>query len=203
MRTIAFIVLLALTACNGPPPPPPECGENESCQCIEGYGRNDEGVCVQIPPPPPPPPVKPEDYITVIRAGELGERCVTSTELLRELCFNEQQLIWDGIRHPDYALGHCCSKLPGPWPITVIDCVSPEVEVNRVVFSELHEFMAKLQQVNRRCRPTHPDHAPAFCDHTNVNKLTFKVWRADRLEPSMDIAEHLRGIDGWCRQQGK
>lgn len=204
MKAAVFVVLLALAACNGQTPTPPVCGKNESCQCVEGYERGDVGDCVKIvppPPPPSPPPVEPEDYITITRAGDLGERCVVSTGLLRELCFDEQQLIWDGIRHPDYALGHCCARLPGPWPITVIDCVSLEVELNRVVFAELHEFMTKLQQVNRRCKPTHPDYAPMFCDHTNVNKLVFKAWRADRLEPSMNIAERLRGIDSWCREE--
>ena len=55
-QLLCFAVLLAVFSCNGnsPPPPPLECGENESCQCIEGYERNDEGVCVEIPPPPPP-----------------------------------------------------------------------------------------------------------------------------------------------------
>ena len=116
-QLVTFLVALFILSCNGPPPP--ECAENESCQCIDGYERDDEGVCVKIPippPPPPPPPVKPEDYITVARAGELGAKCVTSTGLLRELCFNEQSLSWNGVRHPDFALGHCCSKLPGPWP---------------------------------------------------------------------------------------
>ena len=208
----AFLIIVAIVfvlSCNGPPPPPPppECGENESCQCIEGYERDNEGDCVEIPPPPPPPPVEPDDYITVARAGGLGEKCVTSTGLLRELCFNEQQLIWDGVRHPDYALGHCCDDLPGPWPITVSDCVSPEVEINREVYVELASveknnpgFMAKLQQVNKRCKPSHPEYKEEFCGRTNVNRHTFKAWREERLSPAILLSEQLNGIKAWCEE---
>ena len=215
-----FFTVLALlfAACNGNDSPAPSvaCGENESCQCIEGYERDGEGDCVKVvlppppPPPPPPPGPQPEDYITIVRAGELGEpdasgnpKCVTGSGLLKELCFDEQVLSNDGIRNPEDALKRCCVELPGPWELTVTsECTSPEVEANKKAHAELTGyFVPRLQQVNRRCNPLHWQHKKEFCDHTNVNKSVFKEWREEELEPSVAIAERLNGIWGWCQER--
>ena len=178
-------------------PQPPVCGENESCQCIDGYERDDNGDCIETEVPPGP---QPQDYITIKRAGNVGIKCVLGSGLLKELCFDEQALIWDGIRNPKYALKRCCDKLPGNWPITIeVEngvCTSPEVELNREVFTELQDFMERLSQTNKRCVDDNE-----FCEHTNVRKSVFKDWRATRLEPAMNLAGQLNGIKSWCRQQ--
>lgn len=189
---VLLVVVVGLLSCGGtqdpqPPPPPPP-------------------TTTTIPElPPPPPKVEPNDYITLTRAGGLGERCVTSTGLLRELCFDEQALIWDGVRNPTYALDHCCSELPGPWPFTVMvrdgECISPEVELNEAVHEDLLFYMRQLQRVNKRCAVSHPEHAPEFCGRTDVRRKFFKEWREDYLEPAMVVAEGLNNIKGWCQDQ--
>ena len=174
-----------MTVCNGEPPPPPPPPPTTT-----------------IPIPPPPPVPQPDDYITITRAGEIGERCVTSTGLLQELCFSEQILSNDGIRNPDYALTHCCSMLPGDWPFTVLTrngvCASPEVELNRVVHADLLAYVGRLQMVNRRCAVSHPQHKPEFCGRTEVRKEFFEDWRNDFLEPALVVSSGLNGIKGWC-----
>lgn len=184
-QMLLLVVVVGIAACGGtpqPPPPPP--------------------TTTTIPEPPPPPTVEPSDYITITRAGGLGEKCVTSTGLLQELCFDEQILIWDGIRNPIYALDHCCDELPGPWPFTVMtrdgECISPEVELNEEVYYDLLGYMGRLQTVNKRCATSHPEYAEGFCGRTDVRRTRFKEWREDYLTPALEISGGLNHIRRWC-----
>lgn len=193
-KLLLLVVVVGIAACGGSPEPPPEPPPPPT-------------TTTTVEPPPPPPPVEPEDYITITRAGELGEkdaqgnyRCVTGAGLLQELCFYEQVLIWDGIRNPEYALVHCCSKLPGPWGFLVINnggkCTSPDIDANKETHQELIGYMQRLQEVNKRCPAL-----PRFCGRTNVQREYFSDWREEMLEPAMDISENLNGIKAWCEKQ--
>lgn len=121
---ILMLFALHFLACNGepPPPPPPECGENEvldddgkTCVCIDGYERNDEGDCVEIPPPPPPPPTcaeRCEPYQGALVNDEC--RCssdyytMTKAESLHlEAQAWDSRLINNGVRGPEFAYEKC------------------------------------------------------------------------------------------------
>lgn len=204
MRTGFLLALIMLVAavvffgCDGEPECPdcPECPE-----CAEGYHLE----CVpdeepKPPPPPPPPGPDPSEYITRTRAGALGEKCVTSTGLLAELCFDEQSLIWDGIRNPEYAVAHCCAALPGPWPYECVE-LQAVIELNGEVYNKLLGFMVRLQQVNKRCDPSHPEHRLEFCGRTDVRRGALSEFRAELLDPALEVAAGLNGIRAWCEGQ--
>lgn len=186
MRTgflLVFVVLVALVVlfgCNGEK----DCPECEPCmECEPGYHLE----CVKDPGPPPPEPPgpQPEDYITLARAGELTDRCITSTGLLGELCFDEQELIWDGVRNPEYAAAHCCADLPGIWAYTCDD-LKGVIVANRLVHSRLLGFMDRLQTEHEE-----------FSGRTIVRKARFEPFR-DELEDVLAVAAQLNGIRGWC-----
>lgn len=226
--TLTFLVIFA---CVEPPPP---CGENEFrdadgvCQCLDGYERDAEGVCVEIPPPPPPSP-SPEDYYMLSHAGTYVEDAVNCKEhsgMVMDVC--QSLCPWACWRDPEHVAIHCpWGCLDGSDPL--FDLTADEMLRFSQVAQELHDagkrWMRRLPRVNRRADPSHPEYDPRFEKRSDVRKTVypdgrvpeFKLWQeahaahrsqayafryAAQSDPIREICAY-DSIRGWCECRNK
>lgn len=226
-----------LVTCTEPSPlPPPECGENEhvvdsTCVCNDGYARDEDGNCVIGDAPPPSPPLtcalpdagrgRIDCYVKRERAGIRRDKPVSSTGILREMMFIDQELV--STSRNFFEVSRTCGDHLGsdsqPFHITPI-----ELEALSYIGFRLHDggrelretpfithpsmlsFIGegngsgRLEKAHRNCDENDAD--DPWCRHTGVFKPLLSDFRTNDETGVAAHMEVIRDIDGRAGQHG-
>jgi len=116
----------------------------------------------------------------------------------------KQQLIWDGVRNPTYALNRCLGMFP--WNGISADEARAAVRASQKAFDRLLDFVdaeAAIPTGNwTRLHGLGKEHT-AWADRSSVRKEYFERWYVGAAELLFDegIVARLNGIAGACKER--
>lgn len=229
MRRLLMIMLLGIMlGCDQAPPQQP-CPEVPECECPEVPPTEPPVDEPDQPDQPDEPqePVgpQPQDYLVLSRAQSELDRF--NGEGIRVLLRDH---IWSAARNPRTAVQYCSGAFGDLFPISAAETTRLTDSYEQYHLNPGQRMQDRLGTiegtnritvtVNKRCKPTHPQHDPAFCGRSDVRKDAladvksnlraqiawgnqFNTWMPEANKGPCQDSGGYDNVAGWCKKCGK